>query len=268
MIRKILIAHDLSRRSSMALVRAGQLASQTGAVLEILHLVEADLPDWVIQRRELEARTVIGDDVATLPKSAPLRIETNVLAGRDYTDILARAERSAADLIVLAVHREDALRTLVIGTTAERVIGFGSQPVLIVRNPAVGAYRRLVAAIDFTPSAQRAAAFALDLLLPESEIRLVHVAAVSGAVERPQSRETNMMERIRSELGARTAASVQAVVRHGPPVAIIRAEVQESQADLLVVGAQRRSGLTRALVGEIPEDLLARPPCDVLVVHA
>ena len=268
MLRKILIAHDLSRRSSMALMRAAQLASQTGADLEVLHLVEADLPDWVIERRELEARTVIGDEVARLPKSRTPDIETRILAGRDYTDILARAETSAADLIVLAVHREDALRSVVIGTTAERIIGFGSRPVLIVRNPPHGAYRRLVAAVDFTPSAQRAAAFALELLPPESEIRLVHAAAMSASNGRPHGRETDMMEGIRSELGARTPASVQTVLRHGPPVAIIRNAVEESQADLLAVGAQRRSGLTRALIGEIPEDLLARPPCDVLVVHA
>jgi nucleotide-binding universal stress UspA family protein len=58
------------------------------------------------------------------------------------------------------------------------------------------------------------------------------------------------------------------VIRHGSPIAVIRDAVKDCGAELLVVGAQRRSGLTRTLIGEIPEDLLARPPCDLLVVHA
>jgi nucleotide-binding universal stress UspA family protein len=58
------------------------------------------------------------------------------------------------------------------------------------------------------------------------------------------------------------------MIRHGSPIAVIRDAVRDAEADLLVVGAQRRAGLTRTLIGEIPEDLLARPPCDLLVVHA
>jgi nucleotide-binding universal stress UspA family protein len=64
------------------------------------------------------------------------------------------------------------------------------------------------------------------------------------------------------------AAPAQLMIRHGSPIAAIRDVVEDCEADLLVVGAQRRSGLTRTLIGEIPEDLLARPPCDILVVHA
>jgi nucleotide-binding universal stress UspA family protein len=269
MIRKILIAHDLSRRSSVALERAAQLAGQTGAALELLHVVEDDLPAAVIERRKAEARTVMCDDLSALPEPAMGKAETVVLVGKDYTDILGRAEKSGADLIVLGVHREDALRSVVVGTTAERIIGFGGRPVLLVKKLPAGSYSRPVVAVDFSASARRAAAFAFELL-PESEIRLVHALPMTGDGRQSRSKSAEQMETMRSELsaGVGRAAPAQLVIRHGSPIAVIRDAVKDCEADLLVVGAQRRSGLTRTLIGEIPEDLLARPPCDILVVHA
>jgi nucleotide-binding universal stress UspA family protein len=266
MIRKILMAHDLSRRSSVALERAAQLAGQTGAALDILHVIEDDLPAAVIERRTAEAKAVMSGELSALPELAKAKVETIVVAGKDYTDILDWAEKSGADLILLGVHREDALRSIVVGTTAERLIGFGSRPVLIVKKLPAGPYRRATVAVDVSASARQAAAFAFDFL-PESEIRLVHAAAMSG--DGAQAKAVEKLEKMRSEFSARGAAAPpQLVIRHGSPIAVIHDAVREAEADLLVVGAQRRIGLTRTLIGEIPEDLLARPPCDLLVVHA
>jgi len=250
----------------MALERAAQLAAQTGAALDVLHVVEDDLPAAVIDRRRAEAKAVMNDELSALPDIAKAKVETVVVAGKDYTDILDRAEKSGSDLILLGVHREDALRSVVVGTTAERLIGFGTRPVLIVKRLPDGPYRRVVVALDVSASARQAAAFAFGLL-PESEIRLVHAAAMAG--DGAQSAAVEKLEKMRSELSARSgAAPPQLVVRHGSPIAVIRDAVRDAEADLLVVGAQRRAGLTRTLIGEIPEDLLARPPCDLLVVHA
>ncbi|HUL09709.1 MAG TPA: universal stress protein [Candidatus Acidoferrum sp.] len=265
MVRKILIAHDLSRRSSVALARAAQLAGQTGAALELLHVVEDDLPAAVIDRRKAEARAVMGDELAALTELARVTVETIVLVGKDYMDILNRAEKAGADLIVLGVHRADALRSIVVGTTAERLIGFGSRPVLVVKTPPVGPYQRAVVAADVSASARSAAAFACDLL-PKSEIRLVHAVAMTG--DGGQVKAVEKLEGLRSELRAGGGGAPQLLIRHGSPIAVIRDAAEDAEADLLVVGAQRRAGLTRTLIGEIPEDLLARPPCDLLVVHA
>jgi nucleotide-binding universal stress UspA family protein len=125
------VANDLYRRSSVALERTVQLAVKTGAVLDVLHVIEDDLPAAVIDRRPAGAKAAMSDELSALPEPAIAKVETVVPVGKDYTDILGWAETSGADLNVLGVHREDALRSVVIGITAERIIGFGSRPVLI-----------------------------------------------------------------------------------------------------------------------------------------
>jgi nucleotide-binding universal stress UspA family protein len=261
------MAHDLSRRSSIALERAVQLARRHGAELEVLHIVENDLPAAVIERRRSEAAHVIE---AELPAGlrVPGRSAVNVVTGRDYSDILSRAETSHVDLIVLGAHREDALRPVVVGTTAERTIGLGTRPILIVKNPPTGLYGRVEIAVDFTASARQAAAFAFALL-PDAEFCVVHVASVTDG--RAPAGTPEAMEKIKSDLRRflpAPPAGTELTVRHGWPAAEIREVANRFEAELLVVGGQHRSGLTRTLIGAIPEDLLAVPPCDLLVVHA
>jgi nucleotide-binding universal stress UspA family protein len=250
-----------------------QLAAETGTALEVLHVVQDDLPAIVVDRRTAEATAVINSELSTVPRSAAEAIKVSVLVGKDYTDILDHAEKSAAGLIILGVHREDALRRVVIGTTAERLIGFGSRPVLVVKNRPAGRYRRIVVGADFSSSARRAAAFAFELA-PASDFHLVHAAPITASARSASGSNAAGLEKIHSDLRALLPsteghlAQVHPVVCYGPPIAVIRDAVMDVNADLVVVGAQRRSGLTRAIIGEIPEDLLAQPPCDIMAVHA
>jgi nucleotide-binding universal stress UspA family protein len=267
-VKKILMAHDLSRRSTIALERAVQLTHRHGADLDIVHIIEDDLPAAVIERRRGEAADVIHAELPAALRIAA-RSPVHVVTGRDYTDILSWAETSRADLIVLGAHREDALRPVVIGTTAERLIGFGTRPVLIVKNQPAGEYHRVEIAVDLTASARRAAAFAFELL-PDAEFFLVHAAPVVAG-HPPAEAASEATEKIKSDLRhflPTPSAPADLTIRHGWPTAEIRDTVKRFKAELLVVGAQRRAGLTRALIGAIPEDLLAAPPCDLMVVHA
>jgi nucleotide-binding universal stress UspA family protein len=280
-VKTILMAHDLSRRSSMAIERAAQLARQSGAALNVVHVIADDLPPAIIERRTVEATELIKGELSAILRTWVGDAIVHVLAGKDYTDILDRADKSGADLIVLGAHRVDALRPLVIGTTAERIIGFGARPVLVVKNRPAGQYGRVVVAVDFSASARRAAAFAFDFV-PEAEIRLLHAAPQTvGAAPAGDrygqalgGRESRQTERIAADLKAflpsfnADTIRVRMVIRHGPALAVIRDEVKSSSADVLVVGVQHRSGLTRTLIGEISEDLLAQPPCDIITVPA
>jgi nucleotide-binding universal stress UspA family protein len=200
------------------------------------------------------------------------------MAGKDYTDILAQADRLAADLIVLATHRADALRHLVVGSTAERVIGFGHHPVLVVRDKPQGRYRRVLMLVDLSGASRRAADSAFTLF-PDAEFRLVHVFRMppSGA---PRG-ETAFLSTVGAEptgpqkedfLASLYPAGVrperlEMVVHRGSALGVLRQEIEHFHPDVLVTGIQRHTGLTRAVIGEVAEELLSQLPCDILAVH-
>jgi nucleotide-binding universal stress UspA family protein len=274
--KKVLMAHDLSTRSERALERAVQLATQLDAVLDVVHVVEDDLPAAIVQRRKAEAEKAISDQLSAMPGLGERKIVVTVLAGKDYTDILAQADRLSADLIVLATHRADALRHVAVGSTAERVIGFGHYPVLVVRDKPQGRYRRVLMLADVS-AASRSAAHAAFALFPDAEFRLVHVlrTPLSGA---PHSELAILHTfgaagpRKEDLLAFLCPASLrpeklELTIHRGATLGVLRQEIDHFHPDVLVAGVQRDTGLTRALIGEVAEELLSQPPCDLLAVH-
>jgi nucleotide-binding universal stress UspA family protein len=66
--------------------------------------------------------------------------------------------------------------------------------------------------------------------------------------------------------GADGAKSLyQAHIREGEVRYVLKAEVRDAGADLLVLGTHGRSGLSRALFGSVTEQMLASMPCALLI---
>ena len=86
-----------------------------------------------------ESERIMGQAIAELheliPESARTRstVETAVIEGRAYRDILRHASERQSDLIVMGVHGRGALDLLVFGSTTHHVIRGSACPVLIVR---------------------------------------------------------------------------------------------------------------------------------------
>ena len=57
------------------------------------------------------------------------------------------------------------------------------------------------------------------------------------------------------------------VVRQGEVRQVLVEQVERLRPDLLVVGTHGRSGIARAMLGSVAEDLLSHPPRDVLAVR-
>lgn len=78
--------------------------------------------------------------------------------------VVPEIARAAAeyDLVALGAHGEHPLRDLVLGSSAQRLLRLGTSPVLVVKRPPEGPYRRVLAPVDF--SADSEAAVSLDTL--------------------------------------------------------------------------------------------------------
>lgn len=124
----ILVATDGSRHGDAAARLAGQLALEWQLPLTV---VSAVLPSHNEQRRR-EAVAAIDRAKAGLA-GLPVTVTGIVAEGRPEQVILDQAGKAGADLIVIGTHGRTGLDRLLMGSVAERVIGFAACPVLAVK---------------------------------------------------------------------------------------------------------------------------------------
>lgn len=281
-MKSLLVASDLSPRSDRAVGRAAALASQLGARLNVLHVVDDELPTMVADRHKIEAEAALDGQIAALASVEADMVTRCVVFGTPYRDILSQAETVGAELVVLGTHREDSIGGFFLGTTAERVIRHGDDPVLVVRNHARAPYRRVLIAVDFSVYSRRAVEFALRFV-PEGKFFLLHAYDVPFSSYRSRNASGSQdSKRHQVQMDAMLSDEFQAFQQSLPaqrpnlePVfvegdvrSVIAEQVGALGADLLVVGTHGRTGLAHALLGSVAEHILAHPPCDVVAVKA
>lgn len=281
----ILLATDLSARSDRALERAIALAKSHAARLVVFHVLDDDLPTTVQDRVAAAATEEIEACLAKLPDAEGIDVSIDVAPGKDYRDIIAKADAVAAALVVMGIHRNEAGRRPIAGTTLERVIRGGDHPVLVVPDRVKGPYERVMIGVDFSVYSRIAIRGAL-LLAPAARFDIVHAFHVPFEGLQPgdgprravrEERERELTRMIEEEMASLIDVSVTAspaaarfakIVRHGDVRSVLRSEAERLQPDLLVLGTHGRVGLSHALLGSVAEDFLSRPPCDVLVIKA
>ena len=277
-MKRILVATDLSGRSDRALQRAVAIASQCGAEVEILHVVDDALPDPLPESQIELAGRALDLQTQALPRPENASVRTHVVSGQAFIDILRSAHEFGADLIVLGPSRYE-MRSLFRGTTVERVIRFGHLPALVVHAPLVHPYQRVMVAVDRSPHSQRALECAL-MLAPDADFLLVHALHVPfkgflGA----ETIEQIMREgeaRIRSDIDADVGAAAAKTrvspkwrlqVTTGLPNEVLQAAATQFNADLIAVGTHGRSAIGYAVLGSVAENFLADSVTDVLAVR-
>jgi nucleotide-binding universal stress UspA family protein len=135
--------------------------------------------------------------------------------------------------------------------------------------------KRLLAATDFTPSADAAWRFAVDLAAAQgTELILLHVTmplAAGAAFRHRQDHERlvataqrRLAERV-AEAGAR-GVRAKAVIRTGDPSVVIAQTARDEALDLVVVGAHGCTDPNQIVVGSVAERVVRAAPCAVLIV--
>lgn len=279
-MKKLLMATDLSARSDRALQRAIALAHDFGAELKIVHIVDETFLEAITLQHEAAAKAAIAEQLRSLPLATEVALATEVIRGLDFANILQAATDFGADLVVLGIHRH-ATREMFQGTTAERVIRHGRQPVLVVKDAVVSSYRSALVPVDLSPHAQAAMTMAARMV-PKGEVHLVHAAhrpftaflgrdTQNQLIRDERARITGELTRQVGELSASlgdAAPRFTTVLREGEIRRVIREQVSSIKPDLLVVGTHGRTGIAHAIIGSVAEDLLADAPVDVLAVKA
>jgi nucleotide-binding universal stress UspA family protein len=147
LFRHILCAVDFSECSIHALEYAMSLAQEAGGSLTVLHVIDIgpEIPDvhglmmgGVPDVREFVAR--VGESARVrlkelVPESVrtSCHVETMVVEGRSYHEVLRVAGDQASDVIVLGVHGRGPVDRLFFGSTAQQVVRGATCPVLTLR---------------------------------------------------------------------------------------------------------------------------------------
>jgi nucleotide-binding universal stress UspA family protein len=141
-IKRILVATDFSDLSAEAVDTAIAFAKELGATLDLLHVA----PELAIALPPpMDVVSVPFDPAAVMAQAAErmsteekrirgtgVVCESNILVGRSDAEIVAHAEKTSADLIVIGTHGRGGLAHALLGSVAEKVVQHAHCPVLSV----------------------------------------------------------------------------------------------------------------------------------------
>ena len=140
LVRHIVVPIDFSLPAREAMIAAGEIAVRYGARLTLVHVIEERAwaeayPDGGTtpaprERVAARAERRLRGAAAALPPGVAYEIELR--GGQPAAEIVAFAERTGADLVVMASRGLGGIERLVFGSTAEQVARSADAPVLIV----------------------------------------------------------------------------------------------------------------------------------------
>jgi nucleotide-binding universal stress UspA family protein len=148
---RIVCASDLSDASRDAIDTAIELASlYRPARVDVLHVHEVPerlenlqqtIDRWEVRRSELSAE--VDAEIAKLRAARPgldVDIQSEVLAGKPYREILNYALRVDADILVVGTHGRTGFRHALLGSVAEKVVRKAPCTVVVAKPADVRAY--------------------------------------------------------------------------------------------------------------------------------
>ena len=147
---KILIGCDFSNDSKLAIAYGLSLAQEFEAELHLAHVIAPPVYPEFIKTGSAAVHGVqdhVLNDLLTekLEKLVPeearnwCRLQTILLEGPPYTELVNYADRNEIDMIVMGLRGHGLVKTLLLGSTTDRVIRHTPCPVLAVSNQPKGA---------------------------------------------------------------------------------------------------------------------------------
>lgn len=294
-LQSVMLATDLSATAQVAQDWAVEIAAVHQARLHLVHAVY--LAGWATDYLEIDASVPAGieetcrEKLQQLARDTPRRdldIACDLLNGEPSEAVLGFASQRRTDLIVVGTRGHRGLDSLLLGSTARRIVQRATCPVLSVHprdTDHMRPVRRILVATDFSSEAAAAMQAAARLLgsdTEDAEIILLHaylvpydllpadgfVSAATG-LKQWQTAQTDVERRLALGTRALPESAPSVVTRgvEGYPPDIIVEQAKLHDVDLIAMGTHGRTGLSHAFLGSIAEKVIHRAPCPVLTVR-
>ena len=288
-LKNLLAATDFSSPSRHAADRAARLAKTTGARLRLVHALSGgaltQLQQWMgwesaIEQTVIEqTRTALEALAGELSTAHGVTVEPALVHGVVLEELTRQAAQMSADLVVLGALGADFMRRFVLGTTAERLLRLSPCSMLVVKHRAREPYRRVLVAVDFSPSstplvdlARQVAPDAHLVLLNayevpfEGKLRFASVADATIDNFRVQAQQaaTERLHALAARAGLRPADWTPCIPYADASLAIVEQE-QERDCDLIAIGKHGQNRAEELLLGSVTKHVLTASAGDVLV---
>lgn len=290
-LHSLLVATDLSAPARHAADRAARIAHITGARLCLAHVANlsplAQFGQWLSLDAERfagtlleQARVQLQAQVEHFSQHYDLAPDLALSSGKLLDELEALSRDRQAEVIVLGARGASFMRHLLLGSTAERMLGTLHTSMLVVKQPAHEPYRRVLVPVDFSPHSLPAVQLARKLA-PTAELVLLHAFELpfegqlryAGVEENTlehyrmvELQEANQALRRLCLAAGQPLSHTELRVEHGNPSQKIIELEQTEDCDLIVLGKQGQSGLHDFLLGSTTRHVLSEGQGDVLVV--
>ena len=290
-LRTLVAAIDLSSLSRFTVLRAAMLAQQTGAQLELVH---------VLDKRELdELQRLLGNDSKSIEKriksqthellvqladdtGEPLGVSAghHLVEGEVLESIASKMDDLNASLLIVGARTNNFIREQILGATAERLLRMTQCPVLTVKQPPRKTYQSVLVPIDFSPWSLGAIRLAKSVA-PQAELTLFHAYEVPyearmRIVGEKKEAIQNYRDKVRQEADTRLHQTAKdagitndwrPIVVHGNAVQRILEQEEEQGADLVILGKHGIGMVEELLLGSNTRQILTHARCDVLIAN-
>jgi nucleotide-binding universal stress UspA family protein len=290
-LNAIVVATDFSSAARRATDRAALMARDQSLPLHLLHVVHGNLLDdmkawldnsnlWQV-RMSQQTRQRLDDEVVRLlgELGGDLILLTHITEGQPVSEICEQAEAVEAGLVVVGVRGTNPLHHLLIGTTAERLMGKSNVPLLAVRTEASDPYKRVLVPLDFSKWSEQALEVA-RAVAPDAHLVLMHSfsipfeeklrfagvddATLSHYRERARQDARDHLEALVDRHSLLPEQFTLSLTEGDAPMHILM-QAGERACDLIVIGKHGRQAAEELLLGSVTRHVLAEAEVDVLV---
>jgi nucleotide-binding universal stress UspA family protein len=284
----LVCATDFSPQADAALVWAAAIARRDGGHVDLVHVtsVPRDVPGLLAFDTPLfdaEVTRAATERLREAARAAAQRLDVSVrpqlLRGEPHEEILRHAREEDASMIVVGTSGRASFDRLVLGSVADRTVRAADRPVVLVPRPSpmerwvVAAPERAprvvaglgagddVATMRFVAGLRRAAPVDVTfvhLYWPIGEYERLGLEGHRELFESDPEVVRNLEPALRAKfdgLGGTGEVNLDVRPAWGEPSSNLLVAVEEHGADLLVVGAHERHGLSRFVSGSIARRL-------------
>lgn len=283
MIERIVVPLDGSLTAEAILPQVRRVLYRNDSEVILVRAVSPPMMENGVMLAEAElgaAREYMMGQVERLEK-AGVRVRHLVRVGSPAQVILEVAKEHQATLVAMSTHGCSGVKRLLFGSVAEAVLRRSEVPVLLVRPfwsyelvPAVrpdrAPVRNVLLPVDGSDLSLESLPGVIELAdLFEARILLLRVLGpkarrTSGVDEKAEAeKQLKAIARTVEKRGVETLSLIQT----GEPVEEILKAAAHHAVDLIALSTHGRSGLSRAVMGSVTEQILRQAAVPVLVTR-